>query len=115
MNEIEQVTKVAQGISDFGILVMIAAFFLIFSAGVMIWNMRSYKTLIERVMTEFSEKLEKVSSTASDNSQIMSEIARRAGTRNPPSHQVHLECLLRPLRRTGVPAHQACTRRKSHH
>jgi hypothetical protein len=75
MNEIEQVTKVAQGISDFGILVMIAAFFLIFSAGVMIWNMRSYKTLIERVMTEFSEKLEKVSSTASDNSQIMSEIA----------------------------------------
>lgn len=75
MNEIEQVTKVAQGISEFGILVMIAAFFLIFSTFVMIWNMRSYKTLIEKIMSEFSEKLENIHSTAMDNSQIMSEIA----------------------------------------
>lgn len=53
MNEIEQVTQVAKGISEFGILVMIAAFFLLLSAGVMIWNMRSYKSIIEHIMSDF--------------------------------------------------------------
>ena len=75
MNEIEQVTKVAQGISEFGLLVMIAAFFLLFATGVMVWNMRSYKNIIEKIMSEYSDKLDKIHNTAKDNSQIMLEIA----------------------------------------
>lgn len=75
MNEIEQVTKVAQGISEFGLLVMIASFFLLFATGVMVWNMRSYKNIIEKIMSEYSDKLDKIHNTAKDNSQIMLEIA----------------------------------------
>lgn len=75
MNEIEQVTKVAQGISEFGLLVMIAAFFLLFATGVMVWNMRSYKNIIEKIMSEYSDKLDNIHNTAKDNSQIMLEIA----------------------------------------
>lgn len=75
MNEIEQVTQVAKGISEFGILVMIAAFFLLLSAGVMIWNMRSYKSIIEHIMSDFSDKLNLIQETANKNAQTMIDIA----------------------------------------
>lgn len=75
MNEIEQVTQVAKGISEFGILVMIAAFFLLLSAGVMIWNMRSYKSVIEQIMSDFSDKLNLIQETANKNAQTMIDIA----------------------------------------
>lgn len=75
MNEIEQVTQVAKGISEFGILVMIAAFFLLLSAGVMIWNMRSYKFIIEQIMSDFSDKLNLIQETANKNAQTMIDIA----------------------------------------
>ena len=75
MNEIEQVTQVAKGISEFGILVMIAAFFLLLSAGVMIWNMRSYKSIIEQIMSDFSDKLNLIQETANKNAQTMIDIA----------------------------------------
>lgn len=75
MNEIEQVAQVAKGISEFGILVMIAAFFLLLSAGVMIWNMRSYKSIIEQIMSDFSDKLNLIQETANKNAQTMIDIA----------------------------------------
>ena len=75
MNEIEQVTQVAKGISEFGILVMIAAFFLLLSAGVMIWNMRSYTSIIEQIMSDFSDKLNLIQETANKNAQTMIDIA----------------------------------------
>lgn len=75
MNEIEQVTQVAKEISEFGILVMIAAFFLLLSAGVMIWNMRSYKSIIEQIMSDFSDKLNLIQETANKNAQTMIDIA----------------------------------------
>lgn len=74
MNEIEQVTQVAKGISEFGILVMIAAFFLLLSAGVMIWNMRSYKSIIEQIMSDFSDKLNLIQETANKNAQTIIDI-----------------------------------------
>ena len=66
MNELQTVNEVARGISEYGILVTVAAFFLVFAAGVMLWNMRTYKNLIERMVSEFSEKLDKVNSMMID-------------------------------------------------
>lgn len=66
MNELQTVNEVARGISEYGILVMVAAFFLVFAAGVMLWNMRAYKNLIERMVSEFSDKLDKVNSMMID-------------------------------------------------
>lgn len=66
MNELQTVNEVARGISEYGILVMVAAFFLVFAAGVMLWNMRTYKNLIERMVSEFSDKLDKVNSMMID-------------------------------------------------
>ena len=66
MNELQTVSEVARGISEYGILVMVAAFFLVFAAGVMLWNMRAYKNLIQRLVSDFSEKLDKVNSMMVD-------------------------------------------------
>ena len=66
MNELQTVNEVARGISEYGILVMVAAFFLVFAAGVMLWNMRTYKNLIERMVSEFSDKLDKVNAMMID-------------------------------------------------
>lgn len=66
MNELQTVNEVARGISEYGILVMVAAFFLVFAAGVMLWNMRAYKNLIERMVSDFSDKLDKVNAMMID-------------------------------------------------
>lgn len=75
MNNISQVTEVAKGISEYGILVMIAALFLIIAAGVMIYNMRSYKTLTEKIISDFGEKLDELLKQAEQNAQTMIDIA----------------------------------------
>lgn len=75
MNEIEQVTQVAKGISEYGILVMIAAFFLVFVCAVLLWNMRNYKTILENLLDDFSERLKGLQDSADKNTQMMVDIA----------------------------------------
>ena len=75
MDEIEQVTHVAKGISEYGILVMIAAFFLVFVCAVLLWNMRNYKTILENLLDDFSERLKGLQDSADKNSQMMVDIA----------------------------------------
>lgn len=75
MNEIEQVTQVAKGISEYGILVMIAAFFLVFVCAVLLWNMRNYKTILENLLDDFSERLKGLQDSADKNTQMMIDIA----------------------------------------
>lgn len=75
MNELQTVNEVARGISEYGVLTVIAAFFLVFAAGVMLWNMRAYKNLIERLVSDFSEKLDKLQTSADKNAQTMIDIA----------------------------------------
>ena len=57
MNEIEQVTSVARGISEYGILVMIAAFFLVFVAGGGVGELRSHQKLFSGGLVDFSEQM----------------------------------------------------------
>ena len=75
MNEIEQVTNVAKGISEYGILVMIAAFFLVFVCSVLLWNMRNYKTILEGLLNDFSDRMKELKDAADKNSQMMVDIA----------------------------------------
>ena len=75
MDEIEQVTNVAKGISEYGILVMIAAFFLVFVCSVLLWNMRNYKTILEGLLNDFSDRMKELKDAADKNSQMMVDIA----------------------------------------
>ena len=60
MEQTEAALQVAKGISEYGILVVIAAFFLVFAIGVLVWNMVSYKNLTESIFNEFGEKINDV-------------------------------------------------------
>ena len=75
MNEIEQVTSVARGISEYGILVMIAAFFLVFVAGGLVWDMRSSKKPFSSGFYGFLEQMKSPHAMAGEDSAMMVDIA----------------------------------------
>lgn len=52
MNDVNQVTQMAKGISDFGMMAVTAAFFLILSAAMMIAIFRWFKAIIEQMMQD---------------------------------------------------------------
>lgn len=52
MNEVQHVTEVAKGISDFGLMAVTAAFFLLLSAAMMIAIFRWFKNIINDMIQE---------------------------------------------------------------
>ena len=67
--------SVARGISEYGILVVVAAFFLVLAACMMIWHMRSYKALMDGVTENFSRTIEDIKDIADQNRQTMADIS----------------------------------------
>lgn len=70
-----QALSVAKGISEYGILVVVAAFFLVLAACMMIWHMRSYKALMDGVTENFSKTIEDIKDIAEQNRQTMADIS----------------------------------------
>lgn len=52
MNDVSQVTQVAKGISDYGMMAITAAFFLLLSAAMMVALFRWFKSIIEQMMQD---------------------------------------------------------------
>lgn len=75
MNEIDNTLKLAQGISDFGFMVMVCAVFLVLCISMMFAIFRWFRTLIEKVMTDFSRQLTELQETARKNTEAMIDIA----------------------------------------
>lgn len=75
MNEIDNTLKLAQGISDFGFMVMVCAVFLVLCISMMFAIFRWFRTLIEKVMTDFSGQLTELQETARKNTEAMIDIA----------------------------------------
>ncbi len=59
MTEVHAVTEVAKGISDFGLMAMTTAFFLILSAVMMITIFKWFKTIINGMIADFRDALDK--------------------------------------------------------
>lgn len=74
MNEIEQVTTVAKGISEYGILVMIAAVYLVISLSMFIIMMRWFKKSVDRMLSATIE-LKDISDTIKQTNSMMDDIA----------------------------------------
>ena len=75
MGEVESTLKMAQGISEFGITILICAVFLVLSSGLMITCFAWFKNIIERIMTDYSQKLTKLQNTANTSVEAMVDIA----------------------------------------
>lgn len=72
---IDSSLKTAQGISEFGLMVVICAFFIIISAGMMIFMFRWMVNTINDVMKTNKEMLQKLDAQMQENNKIMQSIA----------------------------------------
>ena len=72
---VNETLAVAKGISDYGIMVVICAVFLVLSAALMIACFRWFKTVIGDIIGTHSEKLERLEQLEEKNSKSLSAIA----------------------------------------
>lgn len=75
MNEVQQATQIARDISDYGIMIVICAFFLILSGALMIVCFKWFKSIIEKMMSDYSDKLIHIQDTDNKIAEIMVDIA----------------------------------------
>lgn len=75
MNEIQQTLDVAKGISEYGIMIIICAVFLVLASALMIACFKWFKSVIENIMNDYSDKLEHLQETATKNGEAMIDIA----------------------------------------
>lgn len=75
MNGVQQVGEVARGISDFGMMAVTAAFFLILSAAMMIAIFRWFKSIIERMMEDNRKSLQELARTTSAQNDMLQDIS----------------------------------------
>lgn len=76
MNEVQQVTEIAKGISDYGLMAVTAASFLLLSAAMMIAIFRWFKSMINR-MLEQQECLRQLLDILQDNNAAIKNLAER--------------------------------------
>lgn len=73
--EINDTLQIAKGISDYGIMIVISAFFLVLSGSLMIVCFKWFKTMIENIMNDYSERLERLQNTVNKSTEAMIDIA----------------------------------------
>jgi hypothetical protein len=75
MNSITDVTTVAHGISDFGMMAVTAAFFLILSAAMMVAIFKWFKAIIEQMMQDNKESLQELTKTTNAQNDMLQDIS----------------------------------------
>ena len=75
MSEVQQVTEIARDISDYGIMIVICAFFLVLSGALMIVCFKWFKNIIEKMMSDYSDKLKHIQETDNKIVEAMVDIA----------------------------------------
>ena len=75
MNEVQHVTEVAKDISDYGIMIVICAIFLLLASGLMVACFRWFKSVIESILNDYSDQLKHLQETATRNGEAMVDIA----------------------------------------
>lgn len=75
MNNITDVTTVAHGINDFGMMAVTAAFFLILSAAMMVAIFKWFKAIIEQMMQDNKESLQELAKTTNAQNDMLQDIS----------------------------------------
>ena len=75
MTEPQHVTEVARGISDFGMMAVTAAFFLVLSAAMMVAIFQWFKSIINQMMQDNKESLRELAKTANAQNDMLQDIS----------------------------------------
>lgn len=75
MNEAQQAMEVAKGISDYGMMAVTAAFFLILSAAMMIAIFKWFKSIISQMMKDNKASLQELAKTTNAQNDMLQDIS----------------------------------------
>lgn len=75
MNGVNETLEVAKGISEYGIMIIICAVFLVLASGLMNACFKWFKSVIENIMNDYSERLSDLQETANKSTEAMVDIA----------------------------------------
>lgn len=74
MNDVHGVTELAKGISDYGIMIIICAVFLLLSSGLMVACFKWFRSTIENIIA-YTDELRELNEKLNQNNRIMQGIA----------------------------------------
>ena len=75
MNDVSQVTQLAKGISDYGMMAITAAFFLILSAAMMVALFRWFKSIIEQMMQDQKDSMHNLAEETRKQNDMLQDIS----------------------------------------
>ena len=75
MNDVSQVTQVAKGISDYGMMAITAAFFLLLSAAMMVALFRWFKNIIEQMMQDQKDSMHNLAEETRKQNDMLQDIS----------------------------------------
>lgn len=75
MNEAQQAMEVAKGISDYGMMAVTAAFFLILSSAMMIAIFKWFKSIISQMMQDNKTSLQELAKTTNAQNDMLQDIS----------------------------------------
>lgn len=75
MNDVSQVTQVAKGISDYGMMAITAAFFLLLSAAMMVALFRWFKSIIEQMMQDQKNSMHNLAEETRKQNDMLQDIS----------------------------------------
>lgn len=81
--------EMAHGISEYGIMIIICAVFLLLSSSLMIACFRWFKSVIENILGDYTDKLERLQEIAERNGVAMVDIAEGL----VPETQLRIKCI----------------------
>lgn len=80
MTDVQSVTEVAKGISDFGMMAITAAFYLLLSALMMIAIFKWFKSIINQILQDNKESLQDLMKETRQQNEMLRSIAENAKT-----------------------------------
>lgn len=75
MNDVSQITQVAKGISDYGMMAITAAFFLLLSAAMMVALFRWFKSIIEQMMQDQKDSMHNLAKETRKQNDMLQDIS----------------------------------------
>lgn len=75
MNDVSQVTQLAKGISDYGMMAITAAFFLLLSAAMMVALFRWFKSIIEQMMQDQKDSMHNLTEETRKQNDMLQDIS----------------------------------------
>ena len=75
MNDVSQVTQVAKGISDYGMMAITAAFFLLLSEAMMVALFRWFKSIIEQMMQDQKDSMHNLAEETRKQNDMLQDIS----------------------------------------